>query len=211
MSPPLAGKYRFDTGVCERLPYLKRFANRLTWGRRVSQSIGLEAREPGRSSVSALERRVAALEAIEDVRDLLHRYTWALDHADFDGLAEVFEEDGAFVFQGEAWHGRSAVRGYFEADRASHTEMLHYPVNVVVDVTDLEGGRAIAHATLWDLFNRVTPEGKEGACLAGYYELLARRRGGTWRIERLEVTARWVVPAGEWRMDAAFQARPEAR
>jgi SnoaL-like domain len=162
------------------------------------------------------ERRVAVLEAIEDVRALLGRYTWALDHADFDGLLACFEEDGTFAFQDQEWQGHEAIRGYFVGDRKSHTEMLHYPVNVVVEVTNLDPGNggaglAVASATLWDLFNRRTATGTEGACLAGYYRMTAGRRAGAWRIRRLEVSARWVVPAGEWRMSPEFQPRPEAR
>jgi uncharacterized protein (TIGR02246 family) len=163
-----------------------------------------------------LEARVAVLEAIEDVRALLGRYTWALDHADFDGLLACFEEDGTFAFQDQEWQGREAIRGYFVEDRTSHTEMLHYPVNVVVEVTNLDprsdgAGLAVASATLWDLFNRRTRSGTEGACLAGYYRMTARRWSCVWRIRRLEVFARWVVPAAEWRMSPEFQPRPEAR
>lgn len=163
-----------------------------------------------------LEWRVAVLEATEDVRALFRRYTWALDHADFDGIVGCFEEDGAFVFQQETWRGHDAIHAYFEEDRTSHTEMLHYPVNIIVGVTHLDpegigSGRAVATATLWDLFNRRTAQGKEGACLAGYYEMTARRRAGVWAIQRLEVDARWVVPADEWRMSPEFRVRPEAR
>jgi uncharacterized protein (TIGR02246 family) len=168
-------------------------------------------------AVLSLEERIAAQEAIEDVRELFQRYTWALDHADFDAIVACFCEDGVFAFQDASWQGRDAIRDYFQQDRKSHTEMLHFPVNVVVDVTQLDvafdgGGHAVASATLWDLFNRNRPgSATEGAILAGYYRLIARRSHGEWGIERLEVTAKWVVPASEWRMSADFQARPGSR
>jgi ketosteroid isomerase-like protein len=163
-----------------------------------------------------LEERLTVQEAIEDVRGLFSRYTWALDNGDLDGIVACFTDDGVFEFQSARWAGAPAVRHYFEEDRKKHTDMVHFPVNVVVDVTELDttpdgSGRAEARAVLWDLFNRARGAASEGACLAGYYRLSARRTRGEWKIGSLEVIAKWVVPVPEWRMSEDFEVRPELR
>ncbi len=163
-----------------------------------------------------IEERVTRLEAIEDVRRLMARYTWALDHADFAGIAACFWPDGAFQFQDQSWEGTASIEDYFRKDRLSHPEMLHYPINVVVELTRLDHsvgeGLAIADATLWDLFNRKTSEGLEGCVLAGWYRATVAQRKGEWRFTRLAVSGRWVVPQPRpWAMSGSFQARPEDR
>ena len=165
---------------------------------------------------ASLVERVAYLETIEAIRRLFFDYTWALDHADTDGIVAQFADDGVFEFGGAAWAGHERIRTYFTEDRKSHTGMLHYPVNIVVDVdvpADESPRTARGRATLLDLFNRVTPDGPQGMVLTGYYDLSARReRNGSWKIARLEVITTWIVPAGQaWRMLADFQSRPELR
>ena len=95
--------------------------------------------------------------------------------------------------------------------------MLHYAVNVVVEIAELESrpvgsGIALADATLWDLFNRSTSQGLVGSVLAGYYRADVSRRNGEWRLQRLSVSARWVVPTPQaWGMSGDFEPRPELR
>jgi hypothetical protein len=168
------------------------------------------------SQKTSLTERIAYLETVEAVRRLFFDYTWALDHADIDGIVAQFAVDGTFEFGGAAWTGHERIRSYFTEDRKSHTGMLHYPVNIVVDV-DAPAGEAprTAHgrATLLDLFNRVTPKGPQGMVLTGYYDLSARRvQDGSWKIARLEVLTTWIVPAGQaWSMLPNFESRPELR
>ncbi len=112
--------------------------------------------------------------------------------------------------------GHNNIRNYFTEDRESHTGMLHYPVNIVVDVgsTSDEAARtARARATLLDLFNRKTPDGIQGMILTGYYDMSARReQDDSWKIARLEVITTWIVPAGQaWSTTSDFQSRPELR
>lgn len=166
--------------------------------------------------MTTLTERVARQEAIEDIRRLMSRYTWALDHADFPAIVACFWPDGAFQFQDQAWVGEVAIDDYFRKDRLSHPEMLHYAVNVVVDITSFDEmagtGAAIADSALWDLFNRNTSRGVEGSVLAGSYRAFVSRRQGEWRFDRLQVTGRWVVPQPlPWSMSGSFQARPENR
>jgi hypothetical protein len=163
-----------------------------------------------------IEERLARIEAIEEIRRLMWRYTWALDHADFPGIVACYWPEGAFGFQDASWVGSAAIEDYFRKDRLSHPEMLHYPVNIVVDVQALDeadgSGTAIADSTLWDLFNRNTGEGPQGSVLAGWYRAFVSRHNGEWRFDRLQVTGRWVVPqARPWAMSGSFAARPEDR
>lgn len=168
------------------------------------------------SRESSLTERVAYLETVEAIRRLFFDYTWALDHADTDGIVAQFTVDGVFEFGGVAWAGQEHIRNYFTEDRKSHIGMLHYPVNIIVDVdssVDEVPRTARARATLLDLFNRVTTVGPQGMVLTGYYDLTARREhDDTWKIARLEVITTWIVPVGQaWSMLSDFQARPELR
>jgi SnoaL-like domain len=163
-----------------------------------------------------IEERLAVVEATEAVRKLFSRYTWALDHGDVEAIVDCFAADGVFEF-GEKWEGVDAVRHYFTEDREKHTAMLHYPVNVVVDVPEPDGSdswptTAQGQATLWDLFNRdYGEEGLEGTCLTGWYRMAARREAEGWRIAHLEVVVRWIVPVQKWHLMEEFQTSPELR
>ena len=163
----------------------------------------------------SLTQRISHLETVEAMRRLFFDYTWALDHADIDGIVAQFASDGVFAFGGAEWEGHARIRSYFAEDRKSHVGMLHYPVNIIVDVdrsADEAPRTARARSTLLDLFNRLTPDGPEGMILTGYYDLSARREDGGWKIARLEVITTWIVPAGQaWSMLSDFQSRPELR
>jgi SnoaL-like domain len=166
---------------------------------------------------TTLEQRVARLEAAEDIRHLLFRYTWALDHADFEGIVACFWPDGTFRFGDQEWVGTGAIEDYFRRDRLNHTEMLHYAVNIVVEVADLDtepdgSGTASAETYLWDLYNRSTSLGLAGTVLAGHYRVGVSRRNGEWRFQILDVAVRWVVPMPQpWALSGDFQPRPELR
>jgi hypothetical protein len=167
-------------------------------------------------SEMTIEERVAVQEAIQDVRKLFWQYTWALDHLDVEGIAENFTENGIFQFNGAKWEGKDKVKAYFTEDFKKHTAMLHYPVNITVDVKELDpdpkgDGEAEAWATLWDLFNMEYKKGESGAFLTGYYNVKAIRDKGVWKIAHLKVIIKWVVPAKKWELMDGFEVRPELR
>jgi uncharacterized protein (TIGR02246 family) len=167
-------------------------------------------------SEMTLEERVAVQEAIQDIRRLFFQYNWALDHGDVAGIAHNFTEDGVFQFDGAKWEGRDKVSAYFTEDFKKHTAMLHYPINIIVDVKELDpnpegSGVAEAWATLWDLFNMEYKREESGAFLTGYYNMKASREKGEWKIKRLKVIIKWVVPTQEWGLMEGFEVRPELR
>lgn len=167
-------------------------------------------------SEMTLEERVAVQEAIQDIRRLFWQYNWALDHSDVEGIAKNFTEDGIFQFDGAKWEGKDEVKAYFTEDFRKHTEMLHYPINITVDVNELDpdpegGGEAEAWAALWDLFNMEYKKKESGAFLTGYYNMKARREKGVWKIALLKVMIIWVVPTKQWSVMEGFEVRPELR
>jgi uncharacterized protein (TIGR02246 family) len=136
---------------------------------------------------ASLEQRVAALEAREDIRALIHAYGQALDTRDFHAFASLFEPDeGTWVGGFGTAVGRDAIfRMMDEAighanepfDPVSHHVFTN--IRIVVD-----GDRARA-TTKW-IFVVPSAAGQPEWRFLGHYEDQFVRRQGQWLFLRRE-------------------------
>ena len=98
-----------------------------------------------------LEERIRRLEAQQRIRDLVSRYSMAVDDRALDELAELFARDGAFRhLNGVGAHGRDAVREFYLERMKTMGPSYHYPHDHIVDVTgpDTASGVVNAHAEM---------------------------------------------------------------
>lgn len=99
-----------------------------------------------------LESRVAALEARQQIVDLVARYGLAIDDRDIDKLGATFAEHGTFEqldgsFKSE---GRTAIMAYYRQRVAAYNASYHYPHSHLIELTDDSHGTGIVcgHAEL---------------------------------------------------------------
>lgn len=140
--------------------------------------------------MKTIEERLAALEAIEEIRKLKARYAAACDdNYNADAIAALFVEDA--VWDGGALgkaEGREAIRKFFRGAPKFFPFAMHNVMNPIIDV---DGDRATAE---WNLLQPATmAKGNQAVWLAATYHDEYVRVGGEWKFKRLTVTPRFLT------------------
>lgn len=77
------------------------------------------------------EERLARLEALDEIRQLAHRYALAVDSRDLRALALLFVKD---VRVGRDEHGREALAKWYGASLERYGVTIHFVANHVIDI-----------------------------------------------------------------------------
>ncbi|MGW0035187.1 nuclear transport factor 2 family protein [Gordonia sp. NPDC003376] len=143
----------------------------------------------GTVSASDPEPRLRRLEAAEEIRCAITRYTQLMDAGLIDDLMELFMDDARFLSTNEppGTGGSKSLQGRDEIE--THYRGLpfgwfrHHIANTAVDVSP-----SADHAELSSYFITAFPGGVQG----GLYEVGFRLDTAyTWRIQRLQITSSW--------------------
>jgi hypothetical protein len=133
------------------------------------------------------------------IRELIERYSYAVNARDWPTLADCFTEKGTwdvgppFNFKPE---GRAAVAAFVKEKIEENDFVLQMPHASMIW---LDGGRARAHTTVQEIVR--AGGGKGGIQLLGTYADAIVREGGTWRFEERVfrvVNALIETPPGEF-------------
>jgi uncharacterized protein (TIGR02246 family) len=141
-----------------------------------------------------LQRRLARLEAREEIHALLMAYRRALDEKDFHGYAALFGSDGVFTAGDFVATGGDEILAMLESMVPEFLapeggDDLHLVCNVDIDVHDDD--TATARST-WVYLVRGDGDVPEVSKL-GHYEDELVREDGRWRFARRHAPS--VVPA----------------
>ncbi|MBB3051456.1 uncharacterized protein (TIGR02246 family) [Prauserella isguenensis] len=137
--------------------------------------------------------RLDRVEALEEIRRVLHGYGHAFDKRDLPWFLSLWAENATWspgpdaVFEGRDGI-RTGVTGLWEAVPASH----HWSVNSVIDV-DVVGGTATSVTDVLAMAG--TADG--WAQTAATYRDLLRRVDGRWRIAKRETDIHRAVPVAD--------------
>ena len=135
----------------------------------------------------SIEDRLAALEARESIRALIHGYGRALDHRDFNAFAALFEpEEGTWVGGFGSATGRDAIFALMD-ERIGHAEEPVEPTShhVFTNVEIRVDGDTATASTKW-IFVVPSPEGAPQWRFLGHYEDRFVQRDGRWYFLRRE-------------------------
>ena len=162
---------------------------------------------PAAARVAALERRVAALEAREGVRQTMSDYARALDERRPELLDRIFTDDCRLltVPWGADSRGKARMLRIFERYWERFANPRRYYANESITVSD----RAATAFTYWLV---TQDDGDRSAIGWGTYDWTFRLEAGTWRISELVITILtmttldrgWAVPD---RIMSAFPPR----
>lgn len=125
-----------------------------------------------------LAERVARLEALEEIRELVARYGMVVDDRDVDALADMFTSDASFGLAAgmEPNRGRQAVIDFYADRMAAFGATYHYPHSLVIELDPERPGHATgmvnAHAEL-------ALDGRTLVTALRYYDEY-RVEGGRW-------------------------------
>lgn len=147
-----------------------------------------------------LERRLARLEAIEEIRSLRYRYARICDTGrEHDGLRTIFTVDAVWD-GGErfgAHEGIEQILAHATNSQARFVWNVHYMVAPIIEVDD-----DLEHASgtwyIWEPCNIVDGGEPEPSVVVGSYVDRYRRVDGEWRIAEVRFTPTTVTPHTPW-------------
>ena len=121
---------------------------------------------------------------VEACTNLVHDYAYSRDHADPDGYANVFAENGVFLFRGQRFEGRAAIRKRM-LDSSGQTTR-HVMSNVQVTVETPEKARVVSYVTVTIATATATefPIQTSGATALGEYHDVCAKTTEGWKIQK---------------------------
>ncbi len=147
-----------------------------------------------------IEERLAALEAVEEIKVLKAQYCAYCDD-DHDGasIARQFVPEGVWDGGKEfgRHEGRDAIQAYFDGTKPKITFAAHLVLNPMIKVEGPD--RAVGKWRLIMPCTVVTPQGPEARWLLSSYDEIYVRHEGCWLFKELHARADLFAPhLGGW-------------
>jgi hypothetical protein len=145
------------------------------------------------------ERRLARLEAAEEIRQLKARYAEVCDTGyDPERMVPLFTADA--VWDGGERFGRhegiDAIYGFFDGVSAQIVWALHYMIAPLIEVAE-DGESATGRWYLLEPCTIVTGDGPRAMLITGTYADRYRREAGAWRFAEVKLDVQTVSPLDE--------------
>ena len=119
----------------------------------------------------------------EAIATVVARYCHLLDDGRWDEFALLWAEDAEFVLQGQATHGRAAIRDAIAATQPPERRGRHLAVNLEIA---LDGATA-THVCDFMFWAR-NKEGRATLMFLGRYDDALVRTADGWQFARREIT-----------------------
>ena len=119
---------------------------------------------------------------VEACTNLVHDYAYSRDHDDPDGYANVFAKNGIFLFRGQRFEGRAAIRKRM-LDSSGQTTR-HVMSNVQVTVETPEKARVVSYVTVTITAAAELPIQTSGATALGEYHDVCAKTTEGWKIQK---------------------------
>jgi len=148
-----------------------------------------------------VETRLQRIEDRIEIKQLRHRYAYAVDSHDWETFQTLFTDDATIRFpqdnaEQSAFEGRDGLEAFGEAMDEHLIFSAHMMHNPVIDVKgDTAAGTWYAEVP------EVTPQGS--VLIHGRYEDEYRRTSGGWRFAGVDIYYNFRVPADDaWDREA---------
>jgi ketosteroid isomerase-like protein len=131
---------------------------------------------PTDAEFAALAARIDRLESLDAIRQLVSKYSIALDHRDMDALANLFPED---VRVSKEEKGRLALKRWFDATmRDQFDGTSHHVGNHVIEFDDPDHAQGLVYS------KNEHETGAEWVIMQMMYYDHYERIGGRWQFRR---------------------------
>lgn len=128
----------------------------------------------------------------EKIRDLVHRYCWAVDKGTLPDVMALFHDPCTLILApGKKYEGRAAVQGWYDVYLQNRMEVLRHLIHNQVLAIDGD------HATSKSYFDAVGDLKGESITVAGYYEDTLLRVDGEWKLSEKVIRLDFLVPINE--------------
>lgn len=158
-------------------------------------------------AVESLTRRLAVVEAANQIRSLHHQYGYYLDKCLYEEVVDLFSSDGEVVFLGGTYRGRTGIeRLYIDRFQNRFTEGRNGPVpgflldhvmmqDVITVADDAQSAQGRFRCLMQAGRHQSHPELGSGSFQqwweGGLYENTYVVEDGIWKIQRLDYRAFW--------------------
>jgi len=141
---------------------------------------------------SSTERHLKELLDREYIRDLVHRYCWAVDRGTLEEVMALFHEEcNLSLVPGKRYVGREATTKWYSVYMQNRMEVLrHLTHNQVITVTG-------DTATSKSYFDAVGDLKGESITVAGFYEDTLLCVNGEWKFTEKIIKLDFLVPLNE--------------
>lgn len=158
--------------------------------------VGIAPLATAASDVDALRRDLAAAQAQNDIRSLMHAYGRTIDARDWDAFARLWTDDATYVGGpgSEQRIGGKAIAGFLREIIGANPSGVGEPnfhVFFNEEIT-VDGDRA--KATSMSSFVTPGPTGAPQMAILARYDDEFVRAGGIWKFERRVVQGKLPVP-----------------
>lgn len=138
-------------------------------------------------SANGLEKRLARLEAIEDIRKLKALYAAHCDNGyDAEAIVTCFTEDCHWEGDGRGvYRGHDGLRELFKLSPKTYPYAAHLMTNPIIEV---DGDKATGQWHLLEPCNTMHEGVNAGGILSSRYADEYKRIDGKWYISRMKVT-----------------------
>jgi hypothetical protein len=144
-----------------------------------------------------LRERVESLEAREQIRDILHRYTRGMDRGDAELVKQGYHPDADDIHWQTFTGNAHQFADYMTAEARTVTYLIH---EITDPIIELDGDRAFVESRYTSRVRVETGDLREGTWVEhvarGRYLDIFERRDGVWRIAH----RRLVKDGGEYRL-----------
>jgi ketosteroid isomerase-like protein len=128
----------------------------------------------------------------EQIRDLVHRYCWAVDKGTLSDVMALFHDPSTLILApGKKYEGKAAVERWYDVYMANRMEVLRHLIHNQVIV--LNGDTAASKS----YFDAVGDLKGESIVVAGYYEDTLLRVQGEWKFTEKVIRLDFLVPVNE--------------
>jgi len=135
------------------------------------------------------ERLLDILIEEREITEVLKSLARCVDSFDFEGLAQLYAEDGELVTPWGAHRGRAGLAAHVEKDLGAYRGLHHVSAGHQIDVVP---GASRARARMTLLATHVDDEsGTAFSTSGGHYEIDLAREHGLWRLARVRIFPAW--------------------
>lgn len=160
--------------------------------------VGGCAQQQGASEadIAALRAEVAAAQAQNSIRSLMHAYGRLIDARDWDGFAQIWTDDAIYVGGpgSDTLKGGPAIAGFLRDIISSNPSGVGEPNFHVFFNEEIEVNGDTARATSMSTFVTPTEKGQPVMVILARYEDEFVLRDGAWKFQRRVVNSQLPAP-----------------
>lgn len=129
----------------------------------------------------------------EKIREVVHRYCWAVDRGTLEEVMAFFDDDSCELrlIPGKTYLGKAAVQKWYGIYIQNRMEVLRHLIHN--QIISIEGDTAVSKS----YFDAVGDLKGESITVAGFYEDTLLRVRGKWKFTQKVIRLDFLVPLDE--------------